>query len=433
MSNRIIVSITIIVLLCLLALPPCSTQAQSLDDDKAGMRSLFSSVDEAALSIPESLTRTPHDLAMYFQSISDSDSGRVRAAYTWITGNVRYELQEHGDSLNSWVFDPNEVLRIRKTVCEGYCVLFESICSEMGIHTQRVHGYLKGMGGNICDQPDGNGNHAWSAVMISGKWHLLDCTQSAEFAVAGQQVSPYSKEFYLLTPPSQLIYSHFPYNDYWQLLDDKLTLADFERLPHVTPVFFELGLGLPRSVSCNCTANDSLVLSVTAPDDVVVAAQLKTGEIEVEGRMTFEQRDNGNYVIQARFPEPGDFRLDIYGRLKSNSDGILHHAATILVSVQTVSRINDEFPMIYRPYRDVEAYLYTPMVSTIRAGQMETFRIKAPTAQEVYVVCGDDWTQLSRNGDLFEGNVVVGSGGADIAAKFPGQPHYETLVHFDTE
>lgn len=49
-------------------------------------------------------------------------------------------------------------------------------------------------------------------------------------------------DFYFLTDPEQLIYSHWAHRSEWQLLVRPITLADFENLPLVKSYFFKCGM-----------------------------------------------------------------------------------------------------------------------------------------------------------------------------------------------
>jgi hypothetical protein len=67
-------------------------------------------------------------------------------------------------------------------------------------------------------------------------------------------------EYYFMPAPSQLIYTHFPDDPAWQLLERPLTLDEFENLVPVKPAFFKhdlLLLSHTRAViNCHANTND---------------------------------------------------------------------------------------------------------------------------------------------------------------------------------
>ena len=61
-------------------------------------------------------------------------------------------------------------------------------------------------------------------------------------------------EHFFLTDPEEFSFSHFPNlenePDYqkWQLLEETITLEQFNSSPHLSPIFFDLGLELVDNI-----------------------------------------------------------------------------------------------------------------------------------------------------------------------------------------
>ena len=119
--------------------------------------------------------------------------------------------------------------------------------SFAGLHCVTLSGWAKGVeykpGMPITSTPP---NHSWNAVFIDGNWQLVDCHWSTRFDPSGKDsgeklIDSYD-DFYFLTEPAAMIYSHFPSVPVWQLLDTPWTIMEFEDHPHVRSHFFSLGL-----------------------------------------------------------------------------------------------------------------------------------------------------------------------------------------------
>nr|XP_028575862.1 kyphoscoliosis peptidase-like [Podarcis muralis] len=94
------------------------------------------------------------------------------------------------------------------------------MCSVAGIQCEYVRG--------SCSVT-GKSNHAWNAVCIDGRWHLLDCTWGSGTVDAAFSEFTFSyDEFYFLTHPALFIEKHFPEDPKWQLLKPTVTLEEFE-------------------------------------------------------------------------------------------------------------------------------------------------------------------------------------------------------------
>lgn len=51
-------------------------------------------------------------------------------------------------------------------------------------------------------------------------------------------------DFYFLTDPEEFLYTHFPDEERWQLLDAPISLEEFEKRVFKTSAFFTMGLRL---------------------------------------------------------------------------------------------------------------------------------------------------------------------------------------------
>ena len=59
-------------------------------------------------------------------------------------------------------------------------------------------------------------------------------------------------EFFFLTDPDQLIYTHLPDSPKWQLLDEEYTLQKFENNVYVRERFFDMGVTMVESSKKDC-------------------------------------------------------------------------------------------------------------------------------------------------------------------------------------
>lgn len=77
-------------------------------------------------------------------------------------------------------------------------------------------------------------------VNLEGVWHLVDCTYGAGVLSGGCFVSKFTDE-YFITPPEQLVFSHWPDDKNWQLLETPLSLHEIQPLQILSPSCFNLG------------------------------------------------------------------------------------------------------------------------------------------------------------------------------------------------
>lgn len=159
------------------------------------------SIQRVWAGVPELLTA--EILAGQFQLRYQSKEDRLRAAYAWVTSNIRYSTDSafYFDQAVAHEEKIASVLRRRKGVCEHYASLFAELANKMDIPAYVVHGLVK---------IDGNMAHSWVAVQLNQKWYLCDPTWDA---VRRPEYVYYREDGAFFSQ------THLPFDPIWQLLD----------------------------------------------------------------------------------------------------------------------------------------------------------------------------------------------------------------------
>ncbi|NTV27719.1 MAG: hypothetical protein HGA93_03440 [Methanothrix sp.] len=389
----------------------------------------YEEIDRHALNAPSSAEGSVQSLAAYLTGPAKNDREKARAIFRWITENIDYNVEvffkEGSGPTNS-----EDVLKSRKSVCYGYSDIFLSLAKEAGIEAVRISGYGKGYGYVPGKNFSGPFNHAWNAVMINGSWYLMDSTWGAGYVSEDRKYVRRFDDHYFMTPPSQFIYDHYPEDASWQLLDEPVSKQEYEDLVYVEPEFFSLELKLGQK-NGTIGADKQAIVSIYAPEDVLMMAKLEyadrsSGEALDGG--TFCQREGDRYDIYVQFPAAGSYILKAYARQKNDTgkyDSVLEYRINAATGEESGG-----FPMTYGKFTEAGAYLFSPLEGRLLAGSSYLFRIRVPGAENVSVVCGDEWTNLASRGDLFDGNATAGKGDVGIFAKFHGEG-WDGLVRYE--
>ena len=289
--------------------------------------------DRRAIQAPEAEATSVRVLAGYLTEGLASDEEKVRAIYRWMTEHIQYDLNgfrtsDYGD------LTPDGVLKRRSAVCEGYSGLFESLVKAAGFEVAVVSGFAKGLGFSAGDAVPAGFNHAWNAVKVRGEWKLLDCTWGAgALNEQGEYVRGF-EPFYFFTPPDQFIYSHFPSDPKWQLLDEPLSRQAFEDLPQVKPAFFLCGLRFLGAPQAHILAEGPIVaVPIVIPEDTNMVATLLIGEYPaVNGGARFLSGPEGE-AVQILAPAPGTYTLRLFAA-KGLSATLVDWAADLRITVK---------------------------------------------------------------------------------------------------
>lgn len=204
-----------------------------------------------------------------------------------------------------------------------------------------LSGWAKGVdykpGMSITSTPP---NHSWNAVFVDGNWQLVDCHWATRY-LQSERNTPENlvyeyDDFYFLTEPSMLIYSHLPEEPNWQLLHPVRSRTEYEEYPLVKSFFFTIGMQFlqqNRGIVFTKRGVVTLTLGFTQPtaftfklgygDNIVENLQgvsLKRFVIQetIENRVTFYFRAprEGNYYITI-FAQPVGDRLKVENVFKA--------------------------------------------------------------------------------------------------------------------
>ncbi len=267
--------------------------------------------ESLALAAPPEAETSIAALAAYLAPRELPEEEKARAIFRWVTAHVDYDLEGY----KSGAFESSgadETLKRRSAVCEGYSSLFEALASRAGLECATIHGFAKGAGYHVGAAFTGAHNHAWNAVLLGGRWRLLDCTWGAgALDERGAYVHAF-EPFYFDTPPDEFIYTHWPAEERWQLAKHPISREAFERLPWLKPCFFKCGLSLgPEFSAAKMTAPDAR-LFFGVPQGVDLRGYLIRGETKVFAEPLPLERGERGAVVEAVLPSPGAYAVRLY-------------------------------------------------------------------------------------------------------------------------
>ena len=205
----------------------------------------FGRIDNIVKSYPK--YTSPQRLANKIARDFKDDESKVRAAFRWLTHNIRYDLEEY--------FRPRKIIEFRYSneqerldklqaikdgivkdafltkmgVCEEYAQSFKKLADLMGIEAEVIKGYVRNSAQDIGRVPRST-NHAWNAVKINNKWVLLDATWASGYLYNGNWVQDFNEYFYDIDP-KKINLTHYPGDKKWKIMLQQGTLDAFYNQP----------------------------------------------------------------------------------------------------------------------------------------------------------------------------------------------------------
>lgn len=337
----------LLILLFLFTVPFISSgQSSSIPAD-------YRRADSIALSLSGKRIKDPEQLVKQLTDSLPTDVEKARAIFRWITANIRYDSKElariekadfridkrfrseaharrwKGRNYYRKVY---KALRKRKAVCEGYAMLFKHLCSWANIEAEVIGGHSRSYQDKIGKYK--RPLHAWNAVKLNGKWHLLDATW------ASGSIHPITENFifrfsdyYFLTPPEQFVMNHYPTDKHWLLMAEYPTVKEFYRSPIPHEGYFTQNIlaVTPGEGVIRAEPDETVTLRLRLADGhsitqlSCIRAQKKSSDPLRYLSSQLVQVAEHEWELQICFPKKENFSFDVY----LNGEPALRYLAVI--------------------------------------------------------------------------------------------------------
>ncbi|KAK3091624.1 hypothetical protein FSP39_021331 [Pinctada imbricata] len=328
--------------------PPSSRKKELYEDVK-----VFQDVDEQTIKVAQDEQTTYTDLIQQLTGNLVTDLEKVRAIYRWVTVKDLNEM-EFEESLSTDT--PMGLLRGIKLGTETYHVLFMRLCSYAGIHCVEIKGHSKSVGyePGMKIKPEMFQN-TWNAALVDGDWRLVQCNWGARHLVLNkdkrgakveEKEKPKSKdqiryqydEHYFLTDPDEFIQEFWAIDKEWQLLENSITLEEFEAIPFVRSIFFHHRMRFERGMTAVLETSEKggVDIKIKIPEelenDLVFFYQMRFAEKERRQEATYRGAALERFIYQTmvdntvmfsvHVPTTGEFFFEIFANKIEESNRI---------------------------------------------------------------------------------------------------------------
>ena len=202
----------------------------------------YNEIDEYARNTPE--FRNQSALVEYLIKPYKKDAlAKTRVIFAWIAFHVQYDFFKYNTKTK--LSQTGNTYQTRLGVCSDFAKLFVEMAQKANLKAEYISGYA---GYDLIPEEIDDARHAWNAVKINNKWHLLDITwalggdygayeditrvKNYKRLVKQRKKNPKNIDLgeqrfiinkWFLTPPEEMIKTHFPTDIKWQLLKKSVT------------------------------------------------------------------------------------------------------------------------------------------------------------------------------------------------------------------
>jgi hypothetical protein len=278
-----------------------------------GQSSLFYKTDRRAWRVPDSVQKTIPAYTRYLTRGAVTNLQKVRAVFVWMAANIHYDDEALTMLQSPYQLPEEELGQVtftgRKSVCAGYAALFKQMCGLAGIECEIIDGYARGYG-TLANEAVANLNHSWNAVKINNEWKLMDVTWGRD-TLREKRID----ETWFMCEPAYFAMTHLPEDTEWQLLEQPVTKAYFDRLPHFYSSYFEMGFYELSSTQPVIKPDGSFEFSLKSDGAYTVTGSFKpAGAADSAAELTNVDvlPRRLSYHISGRLPAAGIYELTLY-------------------------------------------------------------------------------------------------------------------------
>ena len=361
--------------------------------------------------------------------LSSNDFEKVKLAHDVICLTTKYDAKSFFSNTipsQSW----RNVVTTNTAVCEGYANLFQKYMSKLQINASKVSGFARGVGTSILNENPRYSNHAWNAVQIEGCWYLIDCTWDSGYLSGKKSVQSYTTDWLFLNP-EHFIYTHFPDNPKYQLIQPALSLAEFSALPDFRPKLIDITGDSFVSIKKLNQAEDFYKLEYRIKDGYTLTFTINEASGSPVNNRSLTEKDGGLTVTRMNFPEAGIYSVQIFyfkeGAKQGNSCGQFLVKATSGNSVK--------YPTLYN-VSAANVSINSPKESPLKAGETISFDLHAEGKSFAAVIIGKNFNQLENDGNgNFTGQITIPAGTKQVSVAFSSKQtgSYETYAVYEVE
>ncbi|RIA94392.1 hypothetical protein C1645_760318 [Glomus cerebriforme] len=342
----------------------------------------FSTVDEYALSIPDSKTTRLSQLSTYLTSVWDHPLYKLRAIFIWITEFISFDIEAYLTGR----YHPKsskETLKTRMANNASFVELFNDLCEESGISSWTIKGISKTYNYEVGTPIMGSyqNTHLWNGVYHEGEYLLIDCTCGSGYFQNKKQFIKKFDEFYFLTSPLHLIYFHFPDNSEHQYLSSFINKQEFISLPLIKQSYLKYGFKFLKWVGNEIEINQDILIFELEQNNNLEENIRLCGKLEWKNNKEFEifaQRmnyfgPNGGRIfkIQSSCPNRGEGKL-IMNILSENNENL---SIVIILKVKNTGTGSKHVPLVTLYSTPFQFSLIKPINSILGYTKKVNFQI----------------------------------------------------------
>lgn len=365
--------------------------------------------------------------------------------FYYLCTNIQYDIKEINKNEKSL----KNIFKSGFANSLQFCKLYEYMCKKNLLRIKRIEGFCKSK--EIPRYKRGTDvskiNHYWNAIYINKEWYFCDLTfGSGGIKPRNEYKTNYFSPYYFLTPADNLIETHRPIDDMWQMTSKIIPAKQFSFTKEINIAefykqVFEYSINLVSHKYPIIRCENKPIFIQIGVKEMAIQAYLYYSNFKdkvSEVKFGFNTEEN-IFTLEPIFPSTGEYWLEILFREFSSNEVqylplinykiIVHDSqeqyiqnlkkkyivsknekklkqskkrpkstgipniSKVLISRDKIKCKKDTIICL-----DNEgAHLISPNANNIKIGLINDFKVKVPNSEAVCVLDGHEWNFLKKN------------------------------------
>jgi hypothetical protein len=361
------------------------------------------------------------------------DHERMYAVYRWVSQNIEYDVRSYltGNLLSA--SGAQHTFKTGVAVCDGFSDLVVEMGSHAGLEVVKVDGLAKGFGLVVTAESSQKPNHAWNAVKLDGRWHLMDATWDSGGVNAATRkfVRNSQAPVYFLADPQAFVSTHFPADARWQLLNKRVDFKTFAGSTQLPPQLQKVGLDASAHPLEDIRALSTPYRFHFGTQVRRVQAGLQQGNRAVDGNWSLlVWGADGRPDLLLSAPAAGAYRVSIY----ADSDPQATQLSPVLgynMVFDKAGELKFGFPLAYGAYYARRVQLAEPLSGRLGAGASVRFKLRVGDAHKAALFQNNVFLkELDLRDGYFLGDAAAAVGQLSIGVMAAGESMYQMVLGY---
>ena len=390
---------------------------------------MFQNINQIITTAPEK-SKTLSELCTYLKEKTENLSEIEKAwlTYRYITENIKYDSDRYKN--NNDEISEDEIFK--NGICRscGYAKLFSYIGKFLNLDIVNINGYIKAQSSKIGKKFD-NANNYWNAVKINGNWYLIDCTFGAGSVDEKFNFVKDFDDYYFCTNPLELILSHYPLQEQWQLIPKTKSMEDFEKTLKISKYFFKLGFKKvnPELDIINLVDNKTEIkISYDVTKNLHISATLTNVENcngkKIQNTINIT-RFKKYFSVNVFINKKGEYFLYLFGK-----DDEMEKFEQL--TVFKIINENDSTQEFFYPKKHSDIIeIIKPLNNNLIKGNYYDFKFIQSEYDALYLKIGSQFIEMNKKNKIFEEKEIFVHDKVKINFKNPKDGKYHPLIEYN--